>query len=239
MAIRLFNLANNFCTRHYLDAIRSGMPAVLYTDADEEFAEDFLKKIGNSPQEIARSTRFYQKRDQRVHLLGRAMIRMIVSELCGLQTRKIQIAVTPHGKPFLDNLSLDFSISHSARWVACGVLAEGRIGIDIELDSRRLADNISDMGGLVLNELERRQLNSVPTCGQMSFFLDIWRRKEALIKATGLGFSLDPRTFSVIKPGGAMKASITLKDAEWIVSSLEREAAPVVAVAWRKTCEFH
>jgi 4'-phosphopantetheinyl transferase len=60
-----------------------------------------------------------------------------------------------------------------------------------------------------------------------SIFFDLWTRKEAVLKAAGSGFSIDPRQVEVgIGPGRKL---LNLNGQTWTVASLA--ISPIVAAA--------
>ncbi len=86
-----------------------------------------------------------------------------------------------NGKPYFAELPFYFNLSHSGKYVLCG-LSEEEIGADIQqhcaCDRRRLA-------GRFFSEQEKGALEA---CGEEeALFFRIWARKEAYGKLTGEG----------------------------------------------------
>lgn len=83
----------------------------------------------------------------------------------------------PHGKPFFpDHPDLQFSLSHTKGAVACAVSARP-CGLDIESESRRV--NFAVAGRF----FTPREM--IDTGTDALRFLEVWTRKEALIKRSG------------------------------------------------------
>ncbi len=93
-----------------------------------------------------------------------------------------------NGRPFFEEHTCDFSITHTQNHVFCAILnAEDktmRVGIDAEdLDRAELLD-IPNMVARWLSNGERELYAASPTS---ETFLRIWTRKEAYVKYTGEG----------------------------------------------------
>ncbi len=107
------------------------------------------------------------------------------------------LAYGEHGKPRLvsarggdgagDAPSFFFNLSHSGGLALCAVGQLGEIGVDIE----RIRP-LSYPGGLARDHLspeERRLRSDWETEAARPEFFRIWARKEAILKAAGLGLS--------------------------------------------------
>ncbi|RZU47533.1 phosphopantetheinyl transferase [Fluviicoccus keumensis] len=80
-----------------------------------------------------------------------------------------------------------WSVSHTAGFAACVWSTAGRCGIDIESASRTVN------GGAVMARYfaaeEQAWLSGLPPEARQTRFLDLWTRKEAVIKALGRGIA--------------------------------------------------
>ena len=75
--------------------------------------------------------RMQNKKKRNLRICADALCRKAISEFCGVNADEIQIALSPFGKPYIKNLPVYFSISHSGDFAVCAVSNE-EIGIDIE-----------------------------------------------------------------------------------------------------------
>jgi phosphopantetheinyl transferase len=94
-------------------------------------------------------------------------------------------AYAPSGQPKLavpGPSAAHISFSHSGDWVACGISTTGPIGIDIE--THRQDRNLRGIAELSFGPKEI--LRSQASAGE---FYRIWCIREAIAKATGLGFA--------------------------------------------------
>lgn len=84
------------------------------------------------------------------------------------------------------------SFSRTAGGRACAIREAGRVGIDIERRTG-LAD-ASEMLEIASTRDERDRMFAVFGDGSCSVLLRVWTAKEAVLKAVGLGLSVDPKS---------------------------------------------
>lgn len=144
--------------------------------------------------EQVRARRFRQRMDALRHVVGRALVRSLLSRELGVAALSMEFIANPWGKPALPGCGIEFSISHSgnAVWVAlCRGIA---VGVDVESQ-----DAVADPHGMadVFHPAERAALLELPSADAQSAFLRCWTRKEAVIKALGEGLSRPLASFCV------------------------------------------
>ena len=108
-----------------------------------------------------------------------------------------------HGKPFAlvegRAAAIGFNVSHSAPHglivFASQGRPQGRIGIDVEV--LRADRDFDGIAGTVFGPEERAAVAAAWGEDKVRLFYRLWALKEALIKALGTGFSLDPSGFEV------------------------------------------
>src|SRR5262249_60173266 len=88
---------------------------------------------------------------------------------------------------------VEFRLAHSEGHAVIALASGAVIGVDIEL-VRPIAD-IESFAGLVFSDVERRELELAPD--PVSAFLNGWTRKEAYVKALGLGLTAPLREITV------------------------------------------
>lgn len=94
---------------------------------------------------------------------------------------------------------MQFNVSHTSSLIACGVVLNKPIGIDVEEKQRILKNSISSFAKRYLSQREVEFLLtfSDPEI-QRQEFIKLWTLKEAYVKALGRGFSAAPfRTFTI------------------------------------------
>jgi 4'-phosphopantetheinyl transferase len=111
-------------------------------------------------------------------------LRAILSCYLGCTQRRIALACTPAGRPYLSRPSaaLDFNLSHSGEWAALAIApARLRVGIDVE----RIT-SLPDLDRLlqaICTPSERARMAALPPEERLGSFFALWTRREALTKS--------------------------------------------------------
>lgn len=181
--------------------------------------------------EEARARRFHRRMDALRHIVGRALVRSLLSRELGVAAASAEFVANPWGKPALPGCGIEFNISHSgnAVWVAlCRGIA---VGIDVES-----GEAVADPHGLaqVFHPAERAALGELPAEEVPGAFLRCWTRKEAVIKALGEGLSRPLASFLVRTgecAGGWLAEAPEGGGAGWTVADLPLLAGCRASVA--------
>ena len=119
------------------------------------------------------------------------------SLVAGLLLRKVlgsdyeeRLFTNAHGKPQLRDCTNFFNLSHSGNYVLLAV-TDCELGIDIEKISSYNPKIIEKCCTADEKEWLTHQSND-------DLFYHLWTGKEAVMKATGLGFSMKPESFSLL-----------------------------------------
>lgn len=195
--------------------------------------------------EQARAGRFHFQRDRARFVASRAVVRHILAGYLGTAPGEIRFGYGMQGKPFLlDRRDLHFNVSHAEDVLVAGVAQGRELGIDVErMFSEAVMEEVS---GRVLSKPERGLFEGLDAGERREWFVRLWTRKEAYIKADGRGMSLpldriDVSTF----PNRVRLLTDGLDDwplcPRWTVRNLE--AAPGYTAAlvsegldWQVTC---
>jgi 4'-phosphopantetheinyl transferase len=152
--------------------------------------------------ELARARGFRRPQDRRQFIACRVILRQILAGYLGTEPRAVSFDYNRHGKPRLSGEgpeSLCFSVAHSAGAALYGFARRRRIGVDLEF-MRHLA--ILDLARQFFAPEEIAALRDLPAAGQHAAFYRCWTRKEAYLKAHGLGLSVALDAFAVsVTPG--------------------------------------
>lgn len=158
------------------------------------FFEDLL-----SQNELSRAGRFYFEMDKNKFIVGRGILRLIISKYSGIFPSQINFIYNEFGKPSLEkgqnSMFLEFNTSHSASFVTIGITIVAQIGIDIENLERK--SDLLELAKRYFAEGEYTKLSSLPKELLTEGFYNCWTRKEAFIKALGNGLSYPLDTFEV------------------------------------------
>lgn len=148
-----------------------------------------------SAGERARAERFRFTEHRRRFIVAHAAVRFILAQRTGIAPAELQFARTPHGKPYLTSPGGPvFSLSHSHEMALCAVAEDGELGVDIEW--RRELPH-AELARRFFAPSECQTLAALDGDERLEGFFACWTRKEAYIKAKGLGLALPLRTFAV------------------------------------------
>lgn len=185
--------------------------------------------------EMRRASRFRFDRDRKRFVMARALLRHILSAYTGWEPCRHSLEYNPYGKPFLrDGNPLRFSVSHSGGEALYAIAHDRDIGIDIEhIRSMEDTDAIVDR---FFSEAEKATFHSLPENAKNRAFYSCWTRKEAYVKALGMGLSypLDAFTVSFLpdEPPELKPAQSNMNtESDWTIEDICVNADHVAAVA--------
>jgi 4'-phosphopantetheinyl transferase len=141
-----------------------------------------------SPAERARAEAMATSVLQRRTGAARALLRCVLGRYLGLRPLDVIFTVEAHGKPRLHachGSTLQFNLSHCEDRALIAISAHAAVGIDIER-LRELPD-WRELGRLVFSNRDQDHLQRLPAEAGWRAFIELWTRKEAVLKATGEG----------------------------------------------------
>ena len=129
-----------------------------------------------SPESRERLERIKASRARALSLSAELLARVLICDELGVKNTSLEFARTDKGKPYLLNYpQLHFSLSHTEGMVVAAI-SDKSVGIDIEHRDRAINEN-------VLRRICSEQEASEICKGHSP--IEIWTRKEALIKHEG------------------------------------------------------
>jgi 4'-phosphopantetheinyl transferase len=172
--------------------------------------------------------RFLTEEARRRFVVRRAMRRRILAFHLGCAPEEVRVAETACGQPYLfhppRSPGLCFSASHSAESCLVALAWGRRIGVDIERH-RPLDGDLAAVIRCFAAE-EQEAFDALPAADRARAFFDCWTRKEAFLKALGLGLSLPLDRFVVsVRPDEPAALRAVAKDPgapdRWAMFSLD------------------
>ena len=149
--------------------------------------------------EKARWQRIRDDRTRREFALCRAALRDILRARLDCRNRELSFRETGNDKPLAhvrgEPAPAGFNVSHSGPHGLIAVVPEGRVGIDVE--DRATDRDMDGVASLTFTPAEQAELAAADGVRKTEFFYRIWTMKEALIKALGVGLSLNPSRFEI------------------------------------------
>lgn len=177
-------------------------------------------------EERDRAHRFRFRRDRRHYIAGRGSLREILSNYLKMEPSAIRFAYNQYGKPMVQGTDLRFNLSHSGDWAMLAVTRGREVGIDIErVDPRFAEEQIPER---FFSPREVAELRALPAREQTAAFFRCWTRKEAYIKARGMGLALDLDSFDVTL--GPHDEPALYRAGNWSIQNLEAPAGYAAAI---------
>lgn len=141
-----------------------------------------------SDDELARAERFHSNLHRARFIVGRATLRRVLADRLGCSPSAVRFSYGTNDKPVLEDgrENIEFNIAHSGADAVIALAGGAAIGVDIEL-LRPIAD-VESLARLAFSDIERRELELAPD--PVLAFLNGWTRKEAYVKALGLGLTV-------------------------------------------------
>ena len=182
-----------------------------------------------SPDERARAAALRHDVDQRRFIARRAQLRMLLADLIGTRPEAVLFARGPHGKPYLPSYpDLRFNTSSAGTLGLCVVALKTEVGCDMAADED--VPLSIEIARLLFHDREHRDFAALPEAMRRRAFLEIWTRKEAYLKAAGIGLSRDLSTFSVFV-GKSCVSAIHEGRHDWQFKSLDLSSGFIAVLA--------
>jgi len=163
---------------------------------DEQFI-DFENSLCQDERQRADAFLFPHLRQRFV--ARRGLQRLILGQYCGVRAKDIKFVYDDHGKPQVSPdhnlINLHFSISHSEDLALLACSRHKPVGIDIE--NIRAVEDRDDIVSRFFSDIEKQAWQSIKPAERTQAFFKAWTRKEAFVKALGVGLGLDLNQFSV------------------------------------------
>lgn len=185
-----------------------------------------------APDELSRAGRFKFAADARRYKIGRALLRRLLGQYTGLPPDGLSISYSEYGKPYLDleDNAPHFNLSHTGD-MAVFAFALRQVGVDIE--ACKIGGRVSEASRIFVSTAESQLLSRLPANMREQACLQIWVRKEALLKGAGIGLIDGVRQIeSGWSADGKSAAAISLPGhGDWLIEALENDRGVMGAVA--------
>src|ERR1700712_1990672 len=154
-----------------------------------------------SEQERARASAFRFKPDCERFCKSRLLVRCVLGRYLDLNPAEIAIKTGQNGKPFIDNArgnhGIEFNLAHCRTEALLAVTSGQSVGIDVEDGGRMRNADVDALAQECLTKREAQILQALAGPDRVRAFLLCWTRKEALLKAVGLGLLAKLNDFEV------------------------------------------
>lgn len=189
--------------------------------ADLEVPSTLLSRLAAylSPEESARAARFYFARDRDHFTVAHALLRLLLAAYCQTAPEALRFVLNAYGKPALEagQPQVHFNLSHSHHLALYAFTHVCELGVDIEY--MRGGIEHTELAAHVFSPRERAALDALPAELKETGFFNAWTRKEAYIKARGMGISLGLDRFDVSLSPDEPAALVETREEDQIASA--------------------
>jgi 4'-phosphopantetheinyl transferase len=153
------------------------------------------------PVELERAARFRFDHDRERFILGHGLLRSLLGRYLKRDGSLVRMARGPFGKPFLERKTLRFNLSDTKDAVLIAFATGLEIGADIETMGRDV-----DHQAVSEHYFTPPEVQAIHAAGDdgKRRFLELWTRKEAVLKASGVGIMDDLKALRVDAPHNTM-----------------------------------
>lgn len=191
-----------------ISALALNLPGVtLYHCDGAKFLRTYDCHAGPlSPDELRAAAAMKSAALRDDYVSSHVALRLLLSLHTGRGPNELHLARTRLGKPFLPEASAPrFNMSNSGPDSLVAVSCGPEVGVDLERRAQQ-----TDVQSILRAACSSQELNASlamdPTIRE-ELALRTWTCKEAILKALGLGLTVDPRSFSLPKPLGTAWSS--------------------------------
>lgn len=142
-----------------------------------------------SERERDRLDRLRVPDDRRRFLAAHAGLRILLAAALHQSPQSFEITAGPHGKPALATGRLTFSIAHAGDYALIAIATQTDVGIDLE-PVRSFADR-DDIVARYFHPDEAAEIAAFSEDERHVAFFRAWTRKEAILKALGVGLGVE------------------------------------------------
>lgn len=145
------------------------------------------------PAELERAARFRFEPDRERFIIAHGLLRTLLGERLGAHPAELRFGRGPYGKPFLEGSDLRFNLSDTKDALVIAIGSTSEIGVDVETMARNVDHRSVSEHYFTPEEVEV----IAGSTDRKRKFLEFWTRKEAVLKASGVGIMEDLRVLQV------------------------------------------
>lgn len=152
-------------------------------------------------EEKQRIMRFVFKKDAKSALIGRLLIRKVLSEHLRIPYNEVLLKRTEKGKPYLANISepfvknFNFNISHQGDYTVLAAEPKTKVGVDIMKTVYPSSATVAGFFQTMRKQFTAHEWQTIKSqeseWKQLEMFYRHWCLKESYVKATGTGIGHD------------------------------------------------
>jgi 4'-phosphopantetheinyl transferase len=141
-----------------------------------------------SAQETARASKFRTDESRHEFLVAHAMLRSILARYLARAPERVRLTESFHGKLACEDApELAFNLAHAQGAVLVAIGNGIDVGVDVE--QVRSFNDAADLVGRYFSGEELQRFLGLEEVARNRAFFELWTRKEAYLKALGVGLS--------------------------------------------------
>ena len=215
-------------------------PAVCLVQTDsysDSAILSFQKSL--SAQEQEKALRFRFKQDRQSYTITHGILRAILGNFLDSGPGNIEFISNEFGKPSLKhgNREIHFNISHRSGLSALAFSTKSEIGVDVEKIEPELDFEL--IAKTQFSNDENRYIQSNQIEARKKFYT-LWTRKEAFLKAVGIGISenLGIEVFRKVNQNEVEPSLSRIRDTAYYLKSFEFQNNYIISLATSFPGEF-
>jgi len=193
-----------------------------------------------SDHEKSKADRFKYVSDYRCYVSVHALLRIELSKILKVKPKSLKIEESENGKPIIPDIDLPISLSRTKNLFAFVVGHSNQyLGIDIEQIKPEI-DFINISRNYFSIKEQQLILSYTNAEDQKRTFFELWTRKEALLKAIGIGLNAELSKVQVLEGGNTVDIEgVEIKNHSFkIATRLKKEALISIASSTDFVPEF-
>ena len=149
---------------------------------------DVFSKI-LSEEEIERANKFHFDTDRQTYIVSHGALRILLAQKLNILPNEIKYSKNAFEKPFIDIPNCFFNLSHTSNFFCVAFSNKYPIGVDVEQFERNISWQA--IASKFFSDAENEVINKSEKKDHLRYFVAIWTRKEAILKAIGCGMVND------------------------------------------------
>ena len=160
------------------------------TNLPRTAVEGLKRTLSAEELERAKLLRFEERRNQ--FLVSRGLLRIILARYAERPANELVFSLEPGGKPRLadggEPSRLQFNLGHSGTICVIAITRLEMVGVDVE--EARSDIDMDAVARRILTGREWAEFNRLNAVKRPSWFYSVWSKKEAFVKAMGVGMAM-------------------------------------------------
>ena len=142
-----------------------------------------------SEEELDRANKFHFEKDRQTYIASHGALRILLAKKLNILPEEIIYSKNTFEKPLIEVQNCFFNLSHSSNFFCVAFSNKYPIGVDVEQFERNI--HWQAIASKFFSDAENEVINNSEEKDQSRYFLAIWTRKEAILKAIGCGMVND------------------------------------------------